>query len=51
MSDPEQTPEQRQAAEDAEYERYYPSAQRPRISDEDFDVYATYYPRSIKETR
>ncbi len=48
---PDQTPEQRQAADDAEYEKFYPSTPLPRMSDEDFDVYASYYPNIRQETR
>ena len=47
---PDPTPDQRQAAEDAEYEKFYPSTPLPRMSDEDFDAYRTYYP-NIQETR
>ncbi len=50
MSDPDQTPEQRQAAEDAEYEKYYPSTPVQLISDDDFDTYRAYYP-DRSETR
>lgn len=51
MSDPEQTSEQRQAAADAEYEKYYPSTPQPQMPDEAFAAYATYYPNITKETR